>query len=263
MNINGDNDSKSKFTGRADAYAKYRPSYPDEFISYLFDKTNEGNITIADIGAGTGILTRRILEHEQAVAGIRVYAVEPNPEMRMKCALYCNDYPGCTVIDGSAEDTKLPEGCANLVTAAQAFHWFDKLKARDEFRRIVKPGGKVVLVWNRRDEEDPFIKEYEELIKDLCPAYKGTAGGLFGDYMSALDGFFKNNSYEIRKFNNSLHYTLESLKGYFMSTSYAPPVDSPEWEKYDRALTELYRRSKDSQGKILYRMASFSYTGEV
>ncbi len=153
-------DGREKFTGKAAEYRKYRPDYPQAFIDYLRREIGMGRDSIvADIGAGTGILTRQLGEHVK-----QILAVEPNPEMRMACETYCRDLAGFTAVDGSAEDSGLPEGAVDLITVAQAFHWFDQDRAKREFQRILKPAGRAVLVWNRREPESELI----QAVKTAC-----------------------------------------------------------------------------------------------
>lgn len=137
-------DSKDKFTNKVEEYIKYRPSYPKEFIDYLFNEVGiSSDSIVADIGAGTGILTKQFGDKVRTI-----FAVEPNLNMRTACQEYCSHLQNMVLIDGSAEDTGLEDGSVNFITVAQAFHWFDRDKCKMEFKRILKANGKVVLVWN-------------------------------------------------------------------------------------------------------------------
>ncbi|MCW5625403.1 MAG: class I SAM-dependent methyltransferase, partial [Burkholderiales bacterium] len=139
-------DAAVRFSNRVTDYVRARPGYPPELLSLL--QRHCGLTTasvVADIGSGTGLLTTLLLE-----AGCRVFGVEPNREMREAGTQALQRFPAFVAVEGSAETTTLPDATIDVVTAAQAFHWFDRIRARAEFARILKPGGWVVLIWNDR-----------------------------------------------------------------------------------------------------------------
>ena len=97
--------------------------------------------------------------------GNRVFGIEPNPEMRSAGERLLAEYEGFTSMAGSAEQSQLPDSSVDLVAAGQAFHWFDRQRARAEFQRILKPGGWVVILWNNRlTDTTPFLRAYENLL---------------------------------------------------------------------------------------------------
>jgi SAM-dependent methyltransferase len=146
-----------RFTERAGDYAAARPSYPVEALDALFAGLGDpAALTAVDLGAGTGISARLLAER-----GARVIAVEPNDAMRKEAA----PAERVTWQAGSAESTGLPAASADLVTAFQAFHWFDYAVAVREIARILKPAGRAALVYNERDERDPFTAAYGDLIR--------------------------------------------------------------------------------------------------
>lgn len=163
-------DNTQRFGNRVENYVKYRPHYPAAIIPYLQQQFHLSPGTIADVGAGTGILTKLFLD-----AGYTVYAVEPNEPMLAKATSLLNDYPGFTPVPGTAENTSLPDNSMDAVIAGQAYHWFDAEKSKKEFTRILKPHGLVMLVWNERRIRTPFEQEYEVLInrdgKDYVQAF--------------------------------------------------------------------------------------------
>ncbi|MGB6676929.1 MAG: class I SAM-dependent methyltransferase, partial [Terriglobales bacterium] len=150
-----------RFSSRVDNYVRYRPGYPCEVLNLLkkdCDLATES--VIADIASGTGIFTQMLLDN-----GNRAFGVEPNAEMRRAGEAFLQSYPRFTSIAGTAEATTLPERSVEIVTAAQAAHWFDREKAQREFIRILKPGGWCVLLWNeRRTDSTHFLREYEQLL---------------------------------------------------------------------------------------------------
>ena len=135
-------DATQRFSSRVDNYVRYRPAYPNEVVDLLKKECGlTSNSVVADIAFGTGIFTRMLLEN-----GNRVFGVEPNEEMRRAGERFLEGFPGFTSVAGTAEATTLPDHRVDIITAAQAAHWFDREKARREFIRILKPGGWTVLL---------------------------------------------------------------------------------------------------------------------
>jgi SAM-dependent methyltransferase len=141
------------FARAADVYERARPSYPQEAIDWLVAQTGLGpGKTVVDLGAGTGKLTRLLIP-----SGARVVAVEPIAEMAAHI-------DGAEVLDGTAEEIPLADGTADVVTVAQAFHWFDHDLALPEIHRVLRDGGSLVLVWNMRDLDNPVQRGVEDLL---------------------------------------------------------------------------------------------------
>jgi SAM-dependent methyltransferase len=144
------------FASAADVYERARPSYPADAVARMVERTGlRAGRTVVDVGAGTGKLTRLL-----GASGARVVAVEPIAEMRAKIE-------GAEVLDGTAEEIPLPDGAADVVTVAQAFHWFDLDRALPELHRVLRPGGWLALFWNMRDLDDPVQRGVEELLAPL------------------------------------------------------------------------------------------------
>ena len=146
--------NETKFDGMGKIYDKFRPTYPQTFIKYL--RSDVGvckKSTVADIGSGTGILTRQLLEICK-----NVIAVEPNSDMRVVAEKNLNNFVNFTSVNGTAENTTLGSKSVDFITVAQAFHWFDRMKFKAECNRILIPKGKVILVWNRRDDNAEFYR---------------------------------------------------------------------------------------------------------
>lgn len=222
--------STERFSNRVEDYVKYRPSYPQEIISFL--QSNYGltpDKLLVDIGAGTGISTELFLK-----AGYRVVAVEPNQEMRRKCIELLGSYEGLTVQDGKAEQMGLAEESVDGIIAGQAFHWFDREATKKEFRRILKPGSPVVLIWNERLTTSDFEKAYDELIIRHGRDYvKVDHRNIHQDDIAA---FFKPNPLQLRVFANSQVFDLEGLQGRLLSSSYMPARGE---EGYEAMLSDL------------------------
>lgn len=137
-----------RFDGKGEIYAKARPGYPSELLDYVRNTLHfdEGS-TFADIGSGTGIFSELLLN-----GGYHVYAVEPNADMRMKAEEKLGNRKDFVSVNGTDSSTTLPELSVDCVTTAQAFHWFDVEAFKAECRRILKPDGKVIIIYNTRDE---------------------------------------------------------------------------------------------------------------
>lgn len=146
-------DSKQRFTNRVDDYARYRPAYPKEIVAAILDGYTSP--VVADLGAGTGISAH--LLHD---AGATVYAIEPNAGMRTAIV----PAAGIVTIDASAEHTSLDDASVDIVTAFQAYHWFDPHAVLEEVRRITREGGRFAAVWNHRDRSDPMTGAYESIV---------------------------------------------------------------------------------------------------
>src|SRR5207253_5072108 len=139
-------DATQRFSSRVEDYARYRPGYPPEVIQLLKTECGlSGESVVADVASGTGIFTRMLLENH-----CRLLGIEPNAEMRRAAEEFLAGYASFTTLNGTAQSTILRDHSVDIITAAQAAHWFDPGKARQEFVRILKPGGWTVLMWNDR-----------------------------------------------------------------------------------------------------------------
>jgi len=238
--------SKSRFSSRVDNYIKYRPHYPLEIIQFLKDqKVLFNESIIADIGSGTGILSELFLKN-----GNKVYGVEPNVDMRNAGKKLHATYLNHVSIDASAEDT-----------AGQAFHWFDQQKARDEFLRILKPGGLVILIWNTRKKSgSKFLKNYEKFIlKFGSVEYKN----IFSKRALNFDEFYGiNNSHEKKIFNNHQDFDYPGLEGRVLSSSYMPLSDNPNYEEMISELKELFNNHQ-KDGLVKFQYDTEVYYGQL
>lgn len=224
-----------RFSSRVDNYTRYRPSYPPEVVTLLQEKCGLTiHSVIADVGSGTGILSKLLLEN-----GNFVYGIEPNKEMRIEAERLLLSYSKFISIPATAENTTLPPNSVNFVTAGQAFHWFDVAKAREEFARILKSQGWIILVWNtRREDTTPFLKAYEQLLRTYCEDYLNVR-----HKRPELDpnaAFFQEWDHNLATFDNRQMFDFESLKGRLLSSSYAPEPGNPQYEPMIAKLKEIF-----------------------
>jgi SAM-dependent methyltransferase len=141
------------FAGVAGAYERGRPGYLEEAVRWM---VGDEPVDVVDLGAGTGKLTRALV-----ALGHRVVAVEPLDEMRAQLEAAVAD---AQAVEGRAESMPLSDGSADVVTSAQAFHWFDHDDALPEIARVLRPDGRLALVWNSRDDRDPWMARLSAII---------------------------------------------------------------------------------------------------
>ena len=250
--------NETKFDGMGKIYAQFRPSYPKEFIEYLYSQIGiDTHSVIADIGSGTGILTRLLLER-----GNRVYAVEPNEDMRITAENDLHLLNNFVSVNATAESTTLAEQSVAYITVAQAFHWFDRQRFKSECRRILKPGGKVILVWNSRIFSTEVVKEGDEINRRYCPLFKGFSGGMRGAESDNDFYDFFMGKYEIRVFQNDQPFDIDSFIGRNLSASYAPKESDGNYTDYIAELRRLFDKYS-TNGQLVMPNETKSYVGVV
>ena len=214
------------FASAADVYERARPSYPRESVTWVAERAGLGpGRTVVDVGAGTGKLTRLLV-----ATGARVIAVEPVAEMRAKLA-------GIEALDGTAEQIPLPDATADVITVAQAFHWFDHDRALPELHRVLRPGGCLALFWNVRDLDDPLQRGIDEL---LAPHRGALIAQREGAWRRPLEQSPLFGPVEKRSFRYAQQFTVEDLCDRVASTSFVaamPPGEREELLVRVRALT--------------------------
>ena len=223
-----------RFSSRVENYVKYRPTYPPEVVELLKAECGlTGESVAADIGSGTGILAEMLLRE-----GCRVFGVEPNRGMREAGERLLARYERFTSVAATAEETTLPDASVDLVTAAQAFHWFDPARARREFARLLRPGGFVAVVWNeRRTDSTPFLVAYEQLLLDFGTDYREVRQPFNA---GAVRDFFAPEGFARRSFDNRQVLDLEALRGRLLSASYVPEASHPNHRPMLERLREIF-----------------------
>lgn len=251
-------DPTKRFSSRVENYVKYRPGYPPEVLVLLQEECGlvEDSV-VADIGSGTGFLSRLFLEN-----GNRVFGVEPNEDMRRAGERFLAGYDGFTSVVATAEDTTLPESGMDFVTAGQAFHWFDPIPTRREFARVLKPGGWVVLMWNsRKKNATPFLEDYERLLEDYGTDYAEVDHGRRGNDEEVRE-FFALRRFKMASFENRQIFDFDGLRGRAVSSSYVPNEGD---EGYTEMLRELERifHAHEKDGRVSFDYDTKVYYGRL
>ncbi|SMY11570.1 class I SAM-dependent methyltransferase [Brevibacterium jeotgali] len=261
-------DNTGKFTGLGEVYARSRPGYPAELLDLLAARIggvdaaaaerpdagapdagtsaaestaaevpetgHAGAAVVADIGAGTGKLTAELLAR-----GWRVSAVEPNDDMRDALVARLADDERLTVVGAPAEATRLPDASVNLVTVAQAFHWFDIPSFRAECRRILRPGGQIALIWN-------FRRRGEASVEAVAEAFRARVGGFVALTLAEeitdadLTEFYGGTHFQRFAFDNDEEIGWETFRERHLSTSYAPKEGDPAREPLTADLERIF-----------------------
>lgn len=228
-------DAKQRFSNRVTDYVRYRPGYPAEILPLLQTWTHfRPEHVIADIGSGTGLLSKLFLDF-----GNRVIGVEPNTEMRAAGEEFLGGYPNFMSIAGSAEATTLPSDSVDFVAAGQAFHWFQMPAARNEFHRILKPEGRVLVIWNERLlDETAFLREYEALLNRFGTDYAKVSESY--PRAEQMLEFYGANEFTSHSLPNFQEFDFDGLSGRLRSSSYAPTPGHPQFEPMMRELRRLF-----------------------
>jgi SAM-dependent methyltransferase len=241
-----------RFSDRVADYVKARPSYPVEVVDLLVRECElDAKSSVADVGCGTGIFTRQLLD-----IGCMVFGVEPNLSMRDAAIDLLGQHPLFTAIDGTGEATGLNDHSVDLITAAQAFHWFDKEKAHEEFRRVLRPGGYVCLLWNeRRSTGTEFSLGYEEILQSYVPEYAKVRHRNNSD--EDLLDWYSSSQRELYIFTNDQAIDLDTLLARAFSSSYFPARGTPQHPIVEQELCNLFARTQQGD------MVRFEYETKV
>ena len=240
-------DSKSRFTNRVDAYVAARPGYPLALLEWMRQELGlVPEHVIADIGSGTGLLSRLLLDNGNVVIG-----VEPNDAMRIAGDRYLGDYRNFRSVAGSAEATTLPECSVDFITAGQALHWFDPPTARLEFERISRHGCWTVFVWNEaRIDGSPLAHEYEKIKERYGRDFNRVRRENTSE--AKLDAFYGSAGCQDVTFANPCRYMLDQFRQRAASSSYLPAEGDSDFEPMIQDLTTLHARYADGDGAITY-----------
>lgn len=249
-------DPTERFSDRVENYVKHRPSYPMEVVDKL--RTHcalSASSRVADLGSGTGIFTELLLQ-----SGCHVFAVEPNEAIRHAADQHLGKHPHFHSVPGAAEQTGLDSESVDIVTAAQAFHWFRTGETLQEVRRILKPAGWIVLVWNQRSTQSSFQSDYDALLRRHVSDYDKVnhRNGAAADIASFIDPAH----YQFFTFENHQYLDLSGIKGRMQSSSYTPPQNEPGFAELMVGLEALFRRHA-TEGRVAFEYETQLHLGRI
>ena len=254
MSINSN--PTTRFSSRVIDYVLYRPGYPSEIIDFL---ANHYGLTpasvIADIGSGTGKSAEMFLNN-----GNKVFGVEPNEEMRHAAENLFQGNANFISTNAQSENTGFPDKGIDFIVAGQAFHWFDPRLTKTEFQRILKSGGKVVLIWNERiPNQNGFMGDYDAFLYKYSTDYKEIDHRNIDE--SKIAAFFSPGLFQEEHFENSQVFNFEGLKGRYDSASYAIPASDPAYKEAIEALVALFEQYEEG-GNVIMKYVTKVFCGD-
>jgi SAM-dependent methyltransferase len=240
-----------RFSDRVDDYVRYRPSYP----APLIDRRLEAGPVVADVGSGTGILTRLLL-----AKGARVIGIEPNSAMRAAAEQALSGEARFESKDTRAEATGLADASVDMITAAQSFHWFEPVPTRAEFARILKPGRQVALIRNQRFDT-PLNRDYEAMLERFAPEHQAFR---YRDRAAAsqVRPFFAPQAVEFETFAFEQRFDEAGLRGLLTSSSDTPRSDHPLFDRMMIELTALFHRHAEN-GEVVVQYETILWHGSL
>lgn len=242
------------FTNKAEAYRKYRPSYSLDLLAFLKNSGMiQSGMTVADVGCGTGIFSYQLLKYD-----VKIFGVEPNATMRKEAKKYIQS-DSFVLVNGTAENTTLSDFSIDLITVAQAFHWFNPLKFRDECKRISATDGTVLLVWNRKE-----LGEMEIERKKIVNKYYHIPDVYDCDWQKREEGIsiFFGGKYNVKLFDNDIVNNYEEFIGRTLSASHAIERTDKKFNQYLQDW-EAYFKRYSVNGKIIIPNKTVAFWGKV
>ncbi len=250
-----DKQTHNRFSKTIEFYHRYRPGYPQALLELMrAEMAFTTAAIVADIGAGTGKLTELFLEH-----GNPVFAVEPNDAMRGYAEKLLGRRANFMNRKGDAARTGLAAESVDVVTVAQAFHWFEPSATRAEFQRILKPGGWVLLIWNKRiDERSAFMQAYNQFLETHSTDYQDI--NLRKIDQPAIDAFFEGKPARYNSFEHAQQFDLDGLIGRYRSCSYAYTPSHPDYGVAIETLEKLFERHQENGQLDMYYRTEVYYS---
>jgi SAM-dependent methyltransferase len=244
---------KAVFSPKVADYSASRPDYPAGLFALLRTRQDPAAGLVADVGAGTGLLTRDLVR-----AGYRVVAVEPNLEMRQEADRRCVGLEGYSSVEGSAESMPFAAGSIALITAAQAFHWFDVDRSRVEFQRVLGPRGQAALVWNDRVLDDPLHAALDEVFERFGGARRGAL--VAHEDRSNVPRFFGSRRAEEFSWPHEHRLDEAGLQALVFSRSYMPRRTAPEGQDVSSGVHDIFHRFA-AGGSVVVRYRTVAFLG--
>jgi SAM-dependent methyltransferase len=249
-------DPTERFSSRVANYVRYRPSYPAAAIALLRAHCGlRPGARVADLGSGTGILTRLLL-----AAGAEVFGVEPNEGMRGAAEVLLKGVAGFHSVRGTAEATTLPGDSMDLLVAGQAFHWFKVEAARNEALRVLRAGGYGALLWNEHPSEgSAFLGDFERVARAHAPEYDQVVGSRADE--TAMRTFLGGDM-QLATFPNQQVFDHAGLIGRLMSSSWAPEAGHPQHEPLLEGMRAAFERHAHA-GRVTFPYVTLVYYGRM
>lgn len=250
-----------RFSDRVQNYVKFRPHYPEEVITLLLnEKIISNGSVIADIGSGTGISAELFLKNN-----FKVFGIEPNEPMRKAAEEILGPYTKNNLfvsVNAAAEQTTLEDKSIDTIISAQAFHWFKQEEFKKECKRILKPNGSLVLMWNdRRTNSTDFLKVYEDFLQMFGTDYKEVNHKNVQD-KKIFDNFFGEGKYNEFTLFNFQDVDFEGLKGRVLSSSYMPNESHQDYNHMMNTLKKIFLRYQE-KGKVRLEYDTKIYSGHL
>ena len=247
-------DTVKVFSSKAEKFAKYRWCYAAEATETICRIAHiSATSVIADVGSGTGILTGEFVDKVQ-----RVYAVEPNPEMRQYAEKALARHPAFCSIDGLSNATTLPDRSVDLITVGQALHWFLPEATKQEFLRILKPGGWLAVLWKEGTDQ-----AMEEAMRSLfTEQYGWNTSGTKQKPDKPTEFYYGGQDYLRMSYPQIIQESWEAFFGALCSSAFAPDEDNPLYPNLERAVQEVFNRFSTG-GLITVKNATELCLGQI
>jgi len=249
-------DHHSKFSSKAEIYAKYRWDYDPKAIASLCQIAGiNHNSVVADIGSGTGMLTAHFVNNVS-----KIYAIEPNAEMRAIALKNLAQYPAFVSIDALADSTTLPDNSVDLIVVGRAIHWFNAETTKPEFLRILKPNGWLATC--RVTHEDLELLEALKILRKTESGWNVAQDKSKILENNDLESYYFNNNYQTIKQHSVIQEDWQQFLGRMLSHSPAPNSNNPLFPKFEAAAKKIFQ-SYSKAGILEIKIATEIKLGKI